>query len=177
MSHRPGENRAPLDAIIPVSEAELRAQFDAATFRRGDEYQRRGNVLELSLNDDGEGPELTAAVRGSAGQTYRLLVAFGQGRRGTVCRTFCTCRMTVNCKHAVAALLQATRTGLTASPEPAPMPIAAPARPPAPPPPPIDPLAGPVGAWLGQLQEAARAGEVGQTGPGRKSGPAAEMLL
>ena len=58
MSRRPMIGSAAAIPTFRLTEADVRKQFDAATFKRGDDYQRRGNVLDLSLDAGDDGPNL-----------------------------------------------------------------------------------------------------------------------
>ena len=174
MSRRPMIGSAAAIPTFRLTEADVRKQFDAATFKRGDDYQRRGNVLDLSLDAGDDGPQLVASVRGSGGQVYDVVVDLTPTRSGMLCEGFCTCPVHMDCKHVVAALLEGMRGRHFVSAPPLPMPTepTARAKPPAKP---IDPLAGPVGAWLAQLGEvAAVATAASVTG---SKGPPPETLL
>ena len=139
---------------LPFDEQEVRAAFDGRSFQRGRQYAFDGAVRGLEVS--GDGCQLWAQVRGSARQPYRVQVTVAEGRRRRVV-SYCTCPIGTQCKHGVAVLLAALRSGAVL-PSPPPQPV----RPSSPPP--ADPLAGPVGDWLKQLA-AALDGAPPTTGP------------
>lgn len=88
-----------------VSATVIRAYVDRATFDRGSDYARRGMVLSVEWSD-AEGA-LTARVEGARGAVYRCRVWIGatDAPEGSVC----SCPVSSDCKHVVAALLVGTR--------------------------------------------------------------------
>ena len=163
---------------VRLTEVDVRAQFDAGTFQRGDDYQLRGNVLDLSMDAGDDGLQLVATVRGSGRQVYDLVVDLTPSRSGTVCEGFCTCPVQMDCKHVVAALLAGVRDRHFVSAPQLPMGVEPTTRA-EPPAKPADPLAGPVRAWLSQLSEVAGATGDGVTQvfvTGTKSPPPEALL-
>jgi hypothetical protein len=81
--------------------ADVQRQFDATTFSRGDNYAREGRVGGLRF----EGDKIHAEVAGSGRNHYRQVIRVLD--RGGVLRFEgdCSCPMSYNCKHVVAALL------------------------------------------------------------------------
>ena len=77
MSRR--RHRLEPDVSVRPDEFQLRPFFDEATWKRGEDYQRRGRVFDLEMEDDEIGTTLTAAVQGSAGARYRVKVALIAG--------------------------------------------------------------------------------------------------
>lgn len=176
MSRRPRIGSEAATPLVRLTEDEVRDQFDAATFQRGDDYQRRGNVLDLSLDAGEDGPQLAAGVRGGGGQIYDLVVELTPSRSGTFCEGFCSCRVQMDCKHVVAALLEGVRRGYFVSDSPLPMRAERPTSA-ALPLKQIDPLAGPVRAWLAQLSEAVGGVVAEAAGATGAKSPPPETLL
>ena len=175
MSRRPRLGSFAAELAVRLTEVDVSEQFDVATFQRGDDYQRRGNVLDLSLDAGDDGPQLAARVRGSGGQVYDLVVDLTPSRGGTFCEGFCTCRVQMDCKHVVAALLEGVRGGYFIQAPPPPMRAEPPAHAKLPAKQ-VDPLAGPVRAWLAQLSEVA-GGEMTETAVIGAKSPPPETLL
>lgn len=142
---------------LPFDQTAVRAAFDTATFQRGVRYAASGAVHGLEVQAGGR--ELHARVRGSQRRPYEVEVTIAATRRQPIV-SYCTCPVTVQCKHGVAVLLAALHAKAVA--EPAPRRTA----------PPADPLAGPVGAWLAQLQAVA-----GTVEPGAGPGPEQALYL
>lgn len=171
MSRR--RHRLEPDGPVRPDELQLQPFFDEATWKRGEDYQRRGRVFDLEMEDDEIGTTLTAEVQGSAGARYRVnvaLIAVG-GEVNLVSE--CECPVGRFCKHAVATLLQALRRGWFDE-DGAPPPSAQSSAPRPTPPKPVrsaDPLAGPLGRWLDEL--AAAAGAEAPSPPGRARGKSA----
>jgi hypothetical protein len=132
-----------------LDEINVRDWFDRTTFERGDDYERRGKVRDLSLETKDTGLALSASVRGSSGSIYQVDIDLILDRHRLDCDCICSCPVEVDCKHAAATLLHAIRRGSFAGPG---SPAAA-ARPggaaKA-----ADPLAGPIGAWIERLSAA-----------------------
>jgi len=80
---------------------DIRRQFDAGTFSRGEDYARRDKVLDIGLDGD----TMTGAVTGSGGKVYLQVIEISSGRRGIRIDGSCTCPVMENCKHVVAVLL------------------------------------------------------------------------
>ena len=185
MARRRWQTTSPPSDPLPLDEAGVRDQFDPNTFQRGDQYQRQGRVLDVLLRHDGALPSLTASVRGNGANVYRVTIDLTPTDGTTVCDGFCTCPVTVDCKHVVAALLQGVRQGVFVDPQPPPVAdqafsrlsvkqqaVPAPGKA-------VDPLAGPMGSWLDQLSEAFGP-TAAQALPGARPGAAApppESLL
>jgi uncharacterized Zn finger protein len=90
--------------IPGLSEGAIRQQVTAESFRRGQDYYRRGAVLSLVRRGD----VLRAEVEGSQYEPYRVRVAFDQGG---ITEVTCSCPYDWGgwCKHAVAVLLACLR--------------------------------------------------------------------
>ncbi|MFO1048168.1 MAG: DEAD/DEAH box helicase [Geminicoccaceae bacterium] len=141
---------------LPFDEAEIRAAFDTMTFQRGRQYAVGGAVRGLELGAGGH--EIFGRVQGGGRRPYRVQVTVSDGRKRRIV-SYCSCPVGSQCKHGVALMLAALRTG----PQPPPIPKAAR------PQPPPDPLAGPVGDWLSRLGALAE--------PEARSGPAPEQVI
>lgn len=164
---------------IRLFEPDVRDGFDPATFQRGDNYQRRGKVLEMVLEEAEDGPELLSAVAGSGGNVYEVAIELTPVGGGADFICFCSCPVEVGCKHAAATLLHAIRQGwfnpagiTTVRPGKALSGAPAPTKAK-----PVDPLAGPLRAWLDQLEMSTGTVPPPAQGQPVKKAPAAEVLL
>ncbi|WP_317204233.1 DEAD/DEAH box helicase [Janthinobacterium sp.] len=90
---------------------DIRLNFDSGTYGRGQDYERRGKVRTADLNEQ----RVNASVSGSGGALYRQSIQIVNGARGVSFKGSCTCPMTYNCKHVVAALLFCLRKGAAAA--------------------------------------------------------------
>jgi len=90
--------------IPGLSERAIRQQAAAESFRRGQDYYRRGAVISLAWR----GGVLQAEVEGSQYEPYRVRVAFDQGG---ITEVTCSCPYDWGgwCKHIVAVLLACLR--------------------------------------------------------------------
>ncbi|MGD9683591.1 MAG: SNF2-related protein [Candidatus Obscuribacterales bacterium] len=79
----------------------LTAYFDWSTLRSGKDYFDRGNVLDFSLDEDGD---IEGRVSGSGGREYETLLLM-DWNGGAVKGTDCSCPLGRDCKHAAALLL------------------------------------------------------------------------
>ncbi len=145
---------------LPFDETDIRAAFDLGTFQRGSRYALTGAVRGLEVDPGGH--ELRGQVRGTQPRPYRVEVTVAGGRRRRI-DSYCSCPVSVQCKHGVALLLAALRADASAGGAPTPAPRRAV-------PPPADPLAGPVGEWLERLRVVA-----GEVAP--RAGPQPEQVL
>ncbi|MDP3671519.1 MAG: DEAD/DEAH box helicase [Telluria sp.] len=75
--------------------------FDQGTYGRGHDYARRGKVGALAHN----AARIDSKVSGSGGQLYRQSIGVLERRHGIEFEGSCSCPMSYNCKHVVAALL------------------------------------------------------------------------
>jgi len=82
-------------------------QFDPGTFRRGEDYARKGMVIEIDRDDD----RIYSAVEGSGDNRYRQTIRMKRDKRGIRFSGDCSCPMTHNCKHVVAVLLTELEQG------------------------------------------------------------------
>ena len=92
-------------ASLPITEEEIRGLALETSFARGEDYFRRGAVLEVIRR----GNALYARVQGSEEEPYRIWIELGaQG----VQEAMCTCPYDGGgiCKHRVAVLLTVLRT-------------------------------------------------------------------
>jgi superfamily II DNA or RNA helicase len=92
-----------------LDDAALTGAVGPTTYRRGAERMRQGGVARLRW-DESRG-SLHGSVRGSAGELYTTTAYFAPAD-GTPLRFeqgICTCPVAVDCKHAVALVLQAAR--------------------------------------------------------------------
>jgi superfamily II DNA or RNA helicase len=87
-------------------DALLKRNFDAKTLERGRQYWREGRVLEVErISSSGEAIRLESSVEGSDDEPYTQEIRV-KLKRGDV-DGGCSCPVGSNCKHVVAALLQA----------------------------------------------------------------------
>jgi superfamily II DNA or RNA helicase len=121
---------------MPLDESVIRRSVSFAAAQKGRDYFAKGRVTGLSIEDSGR--RLEAAVRGSRAEPYEVTIDIGRRARA---EGLCTCPMSFNCKH-VAAVLYAVLASYQHGSD------VVPAR---------DPLAGPAGAWLKRLTDAAKA--------------------
>lgn len=80
----------------------------AETYRRGQEYQLAGNVIQLETEEHQDGNWLImASVLGSHQNIYEVIVDCNLGRDGTLLpvTSECTCPVEFDCKHTAAALI------------------------------------------------------------------------
>lgn len=84
---------------------ELRARFDAATWQRGEAYQRRGLVHDLERDEAGR--PVAARVEGTRPQPYSVFIEWLDEHHAV---GDCDCPMGVQCKHVVATLLAGAAT-------------------------------------------------------------------
>ncbi|MXP21289.1 helicase [Gordonia sp. HNM0687] len=100
---------------LAYTEAELRDEFDAGTVSRGAAYAKQGRVADVRWS--GGGLRLLACCAGSDANVYDVEIEFddvGDAERILV-EAFCTCPVEIDCKHAVAVLLLASRQGVPAA--------------------------------------------------------------
>jgi hypothetical protein len=151
-----------LDGPVRPGEDQLTPYFDEGTWKRGEDYQRRGRVFDMEMDDDEFGTGLTGVVQGSGGAMYQVTVGMAGMDGDVALAADCTCPVGQNCKHAVALLLQALRRGWfdsAGAPPPA-SPVRAGAvgkgkKAQGAPAGPQDPLAGALAQWLDTLGQAA----------------------
>jgi uncharacterized Zn finger protein len=100
--------------VPSLSEAAIRRQTTAESFRRGENYYRRGAVISLVRRGD----ELQSEVEGSQYEPYRVRVTFDEGG---VTSAACDCPYDWGgwCKHIVATLLVCLRQPDTVEERPA----------------------------------------------------------
>ncbi len=92
--------------MLPFTRTDLRQQFTAGTFHRGAEYREQARVCSIQVSDDGH--VVRGQVRGTAASPYTVEVRITPGRGGRpAILGRCSCPVTLNCKHAAAALLEA----------------------------------------------------------------------
>ena len=76
--------------------------FDQGTFARGQDYARRGKVIDVTFVSDNY---IEGEVAGSGGRIYSQRIVLKPSRAGIRVEGDCTCPMDYNCKHVVAVLL------------------------------------------------------------------------
>lgn len=95
----------------PTVVISLEAHFDSATLDRGRTYQRAGHVVSVAPEKDGG---LEARVHNGKGTTYRQAIQIKPGTarkpNGEVLG-LCSCPVSFNCKHVVAALMEYNAQG------------------------------------------------------------------
>jgi superfamily II DNA or RNA helicase len=85
---------------------DIRASFGEMMFRRGVNYARNGNVVQLEVSEGNASIE--GRVRGSQPVPYAVTVDISANSRGRARLSgFCDCPIEYNCKHAVAAAVAA----------------------------------------------------------------------
>ncbi|MCL9759965.1 SNF2-related protein [Frankia sp. AiPa1] len=108
-------------SLRDIDRNRVRAVVGEATFRRGEQYARRGAVAEVSWQPSGN--TLIGRVAGSNGKRYSTTAYFVEGdqahpwqfRGGN-----CSCPMALDCKHTAALVLAAAQAAsLTAVAKPA----------------------------------------------------------
>ena len=82
--------------------ADIAGNFDQATFARGEDYTRKGKVVNVRFGSD---TYLEGEVTGSGRQTYYQRILLKPRKNGIRIEADCTCPMEYNCKHVVAVLL------------------------------------------------------------------------
>ncbi|CAD5108823.1 DEAD/DEAH box helicase [Zestomonas carbonaria] len=87
--------------VARLHELPWRDAFDDGTLRRGEGYAREGRSRFVEVRDE----QLIFSCQGSGNHTYQQRIRLG--RRGEPVIGFCTCPVGYNCKHVVAALLEA----------------------------------------------------------------------
>ncbi len=98
----------PLSTLPRLSIADIENACGARSYQRGLQYWRQGRVLEAELVDFFDLPQVSASVRGSSGQVYEVRIELlDDAQGGYEIEAECSCPVEFNCKHAVAALLQA----------------------------------------------------------------------
>lgn len=88
---------------LPITQKQITDRFDAATFKRGQQYAYLGRIVTdfLKLNKK----NLTGYVQGSKRRPYVVEVLWNRNSEIGAC--MCTCPVYRDCKHAVALLLAA----------------------------------------------------------------------
>ncbi|WP_207456490.1 DEAD/DEAH box helicase [Azospirillum sp. SYSU D00513] len=100
--------------MLPFTEADIRQAFPRGAFERGQEYQRRGHVIDLETDSDGM--RITGMVQGNALDPYRVSVNVQRHRLGAVLFSgHCSCYLGYHCKHMVALLLDTLAQGTATS--------------------------------------------------------------
>ena len=84
----------------------LRPFFDDTTLERGLDYARRGLVRVTATRTRDDSTQIKATCEGSSSDPYeqRMEVIIVSGRVANVVNSQCTCPMTSDCKHVVAAI-------------------------------------------------------------------------
>lgn len=84
----------------------LRPFFDDTTLERGLDYARRGLARVTSTRTREDATQIQATCEGTTAEPYeqRMEVIIASGRVANVVGSHCTCPMTSDCKHVVAAI-------------------------------------------------------------------------
>lgn len=84
----------------------LRPFFDDTTLERGLDYARRGLARVTSTRTREDATQIQATCEGTTSEPYeqRMEVIIASGRVANVVGSHCTCPMTSDCKHVVAAI-------------------------------------------------------------------------
>jgi superfamily II DNA or RNA helicase len=90
---------------------DVQRQFDSGTFARGEAYARKGNVIDVGVDDDA----IDGEVEGSNHAVYQQTIYLKAGRHGVAFVGACSCPMGHNCKHVVAVLLASLELAEAAS--------------------------------------------------------------
>ena len=127
------------------TDQDLARAFSKTDAERGRLYQAQGRVRDLAFQDGGE--IITARVTGTAPRPYRVEIALSSptSNRWPITRfeTRCSCPVGIDCKHAVAVLVEVlVRRGSRGSAAHQQGAGRVPSS---------DPLAGPVANWLGSV--------------------------
>jgi uncharacterized Zn finger protein len=90
---------------MTTDEAVLRQLVGTTTFMRGQDYARRGAVVNPQFRE--RGGHVFGQVRGSSRTPYSAIAIVVKSTEGTLTsfRGTCTCPVRTNCKHAVALVL------------------------------------------------------------------------
>lgn len=93
--------------MILLTEDFLENEFDRATLTRGQSYQQRGHVKELSMSDSEDGDLLIKArVQGSRRVPYQVSLELDVLNDVLSLYGECTCPMSYDCKHIAAVLYE-----------------------------------------------------------------------
>ena len=129
---------SPAPSHVRFDESVIARSVSYSAAQKGHDYFAEGRVIGLSI--EGSGRRMEATVRGSRREPYDVAITVANGR-STAVQGRCSCPMSFNCKHVAAVLYAALETFQDG-------PRVVPVR---------DPLAGPAGAWLKRLADAAKA--------------------
>ena len=89
-----------------ITQQDLSRTFTSAYLARGRAYSRSNKVLKLEIQQ--EGAVVVGAVAGSGGETYRVYIRLqARSAGGVLIVGECSCPVGMNCKHVVAALINA----------------------------------------------------------------------
>jgi len=95
-----------LDLSLVFEDEDLRRRYGTPTLERAKDYVRRGKVLSVTHDIDGDGDlDIRGRVAGSAGAAYSAYVSAGVSGGGGWVYSRCSCPVAEGCKHAVALLL------------------------------------------------------------------------
>jgi superfamily II DNA or RNA helicase len=97
------ERQLPVLIKSSLNRRDIAAFFDSRTFERGQEYQLRGHVQKLRVEE--RTGVIKAEVTGTRVKPYRVSVVIIEGKRGARCTGWCSCPVGVSCKHIAATLL------------------------------------------------------------------------
>ncbi|MGH8456770.1 MAG: SNF2-related protein, partial [Stenotrophobium sp.] len=87
--------------------ADISAVFDSGAIVRGRQYWQQHRVRHFVLHEDAAETRIDATVEGSEAMPYALTAAATEGRDGVDFENDCSCPLGGDCKHVVAALLEA----------------------------------------------------------------------
>ncbi|MFI5428228.1 SWIM zinc finger domain-containing protein [Aeromicrobium sp. UC242_57] len=95
--------------ISALTDVELRRAFDSGAMTRGTGYGFMGRAAVHTIDPDEQ--FASATVTGSGTQVYFTSVQLSEDRHGeTLISGSCTCPVAINCKHAVALIVELRRT-------------------------------------------------------------------
>lgn len=87
--------------------ADISTAFNAGAVARGKQYWQQHRVERFDLNEDAENIRVEATVEGSGAAAYGLIATVTTDQHGLRFESHCSCPLGGDCKHVVAALLEA----------------------------------------------------------------------
>ena len=96
--------------MVYISEDDVRNAFDPQTFARGWNYQKTGKVLQILVSFVSKNEYLVEGiVQGSRRSPYKVSVEIMADNLHVSIFGECSCPVEVDCKHAVAILMEAIK--------------------------------------------------------------------